>query len=98
MKNTMENGVRQARLKIFALILWRSVLLSVIGIIVGSIFKVWFLWKLSGTVLGITLGIIGWKFLFQSRGGFTFHDNRMANLVGSICLLMGSGILAWVWL
>ena len=92
-----DDNVR-VRLKPKALLFWRVALVSLLGALVGLIFKIDILTALATTGLAFALGAAGCGFIFQSRKGFTGHDNLMTNLVGVGCILLGIGLLVWRWL
>ena len=91
-------GNVRARLKSRALLIWRVALLSLLGLLVGLVFKINILTVLATTSLAMALGAAGCGFLFQNRNGFTSHDNLMTNLVGVGCVLLCIGLLAWTWI
>lgn len=93
-----ENSGARARLKPSALLMWRVALLSLLGVVVATIFKINVFVALTMTSLGVAIGAAGCGFLFQNRKGFTARDNIMANLVGGSCLLSATAILVWTWL
>lgn len=88
---------QKARLNAIGFWIWRSFLISIVGVFIGAIFKISILWAVSATFLALAVGAAGCGCFFGNRNGLSREDKRIFNLVGCVFLLIGISIVMWVW-